>query len=56
MKNKTFRVTGRTLVVVGSKGKEEYLIQSVGKNGIVIEAQAENGADISELVLWNQIK
>jgi len=56
MKNKLFRITGNTLTVIGSKGQEEYIIKSVNKNEILIEAQAENGADITEYIKWNQIR
>ena len=55
MENKTFKITGNTIVTVGSAGKEQFLIDHIKPNGIVVQAQAENGVDILEFVSWDQI-
>ena len=55
MKNKKFKLTGNTVVTVGSNGKEQFLIDSISPNGINVQAQAENGVDVIEFISWDQV-
>jgi len=55
MKNKKFKLTGNTVVTVGSNGKEQFLIDNISPNGINVQAQAENGVDVIEFISWDQV-
>lgn len=55
MENKTFKLTGNTVVTVGTAGKEQFLIDSISPNGILVQAHAENGVDITEFISWDQV-
>jgi hypothetical protein len=55
MKNKKFRLTGNTVVTVGTNGKEHFLIEDISPQGIKVQAQTADGVDIVEFISWDQV-
>jgi hypothetical protein len=55
MQNKNFRITGNTVVTVGSNGKEHFLIDSISPQGIKVQAQTNDGVDVIEFISWDQV-